>query len=116
MMKLGFTFPVEFDVRLWSPSSLPFPVPLWKDGSRGEHILLPFHVHSRKRLMHLKMETGMTAIKPDTLGSAKVGQRKSGQVKVADGVGLAKCDIYQLHRRQSAYGSDDIVRFFFFLS
>lgn len=63
--------------------------------------------------MHLKMETGMAAIKPDTLGSAKVGQRKSGQVKVADGVGLAKCDIYQLHRRQSAYGSDDIVQIFF---
>lgn len=66
--------------------------------------------------MHLKMETGMTAIKPHTLRSAKVGQRKSGQVKVADGAGLAKCDIYQLHRRQSAYESDDIVRnFLFFL-
>lgn len=64
--------------------------------------------------MHLKMETGMAAIKPDTLGSAKVGQRKSGQVKVADGGGLAKCDIYQLHRRQSAYGSDDIARILFF--
>lgn len=37
--------------------------------------------------MRLKMETGMTAIKPDTLGSAEVGQRKSGRVKVADGVG-----------------------------